>query len=146
VGISLTGVCLLLFYVGVYSWYTKNTASRVLALALLVGVFNAVSLSLVGVFSEDIYPLHIVTSLSFFVSVIPVMLLLNGFLVSQSGVEREIGVIGFLVTAIDVFFCVRVLTVGTTGGAIFEWVTVFAFIGWALLVTFSTLWKALSTH
>ncbi len=145
VGIFLTGLCLLLFYIGVYSWYTKNRPSRLFVIALLVGLFNAASLALVGVFSEDIYPMHVLWSLLFFVSLLPLMPMLNGFLVSLSGFDRVVGVFGFVVTAIDLFFCVRVVTVGTTGGAIFEWVTVFSFITWALLVTGNTLQKALSS-
>jgi hypothetical membrane protein len=100
----------------------------------------------VGVFSEDIYAMHVLMSMLFFTSLLPTLALLSGFLLTQPGFDRVMGVYGVLVIAIDLFFIVKVLTIGTSTGSIIEWIAVAAFISWALIVTSNTLRVALSTH
>ncbi|MFX0079256.1 MAG: DUF998 domain-containing protein [Candidatus Hermodarchaeota archaeon] len=136
-----TGLMLLLTYLGIFSAYKNTEYHRILIIATAIGMFNAFSIIMSGVFSEDIYELHFIFSLLIFATWIPVLFSMNYILSKQGGYEKGISYFGFVVGVINITFVLFVLLFGTDSGAIIEWISVFSFLSWALLVVLFISWR-----
>ena len=108
---------------------------------LVVGIVNALSLIMSGVFNEDFPDLHFIWSLMIFISWIPFLFLLNTLLYQRQGVERWISFYGFGLAFYNIFFVSYVLLLGTTSGSILEWIAVFSFQAWAILIMIAISWR-----
>ena len=78
------GVMLLLTYLGIFSAYKNTDHHRILIIATAIGMFNAFSIIMSGVFNEDIYALHFIFSLLIFATWIPVLFSLNYILFKRN--------------------------------------------------------------
>jgi hypothetical membrane protein len=136
-----TGVMLLLTYLGIFSAYRNTKHYRILIIATAIGMFNAFTIIMSGVFSEDIYELHFIFSLLIFATWIPVLFSMNYILFKQGGYEKGISYFGLVVGAINIIFVLFVLLFGTDSGAIIEWISIFSFLSWALLVVLFIIWR-----
>ena len=135
------GLMLLLTYLGIFSAYKKKEQHRVLFIATAFGMINSFSIIMSGVFSEDIYSLHFVFSLLIFATWIPVLFSMNYFLFKQGGYEKGISYYGFALGGLNIIFVLFVLLFGTDSGAIIEWIAIFSFQSWALLVVLFIIWR-----
>jgi hypothetical membrane protein len=136
-----TGVMLLITYLGIFAAYKNTKHHRILFIAIAIGMFNAFTIIMSGVFSEDIYALHFIFSLLIFATWIPVLFLLNYILFKQGGYEKGISYYGFVVGVLNTIFVLFVLLLGTESGAIIEWISIFSFLTWALLVVVFIIWR-----
>ena len=136
-----TGVMLLLTYLGIFAAYKNTKHYRILIIATAIGMFNALTIIMSGVFSEDIYQLHFIFSLLIFATWIPVLFSMNYILFKQGGYEKGISYFGFVVGALNTIFVLYVLLFGTDTGAIIEWISIFSFMTWALLVVLFIIWR-----
>ncbi len=134
IGVFVLGCSLLPFFLGVYTWFTKRERKRRWVLAFAAGVFTAISLLMTGIFPGDFLFLHFIWAVLFFISVALTIILVNTSLFHQPRIDRRIILFGYLVVAFDLFFLLQVLYGGTVIVVFTEWITVFAFLGWVVLV------------
>jgi hypothetical protein len=136
---------LLLTYLGIFAAYKNFEHDRLLVIATAIGLFNAITLILSGVFSEDSYLFHFIFSLLIFATWIPVLFTMNYMLFRRGGYERWISYYGFVLGGLNGIFVIFVLLIGTVDfGAIIEWISVFSFQSWALLVVLFIIWRHLT--
>ena len=138
--VSSAGLLLIPFYIGVYLSFGVLRKSKLLASAVVFGLLNGVSVLMSAVFSEGIvYELHFIWSFMIFLTWIPVLFLTNSFLVQESGFAKWTGVYGLGLAIFDTVFVIFVVLFGTGGGAIIEWVTIFSFLGWTILIAIAAI-------
>jgi hypothetical protein len=80
-----------------------------------------------------------------FATWIPVLFLSNFALLKRSGFVKWVSLYGIALAAFDTFFVFYVLLIGTDSGAIIEWITIFSFIAWAVLLAISALKEFISS-
>ncbi len=78
-------------------------------------------------------------SLLIFITWIPVLFLTNIALLKQGGYIAWVCIYGLILGIIDTFFVLYALLIGTDTGSLSEWVTIFSFIGWTMLLAISAL-------
>lgn len=139
--VILAGVMLFLTYLGLFSAYRNTEYQQILIITTTIGIVNSFSLIMSGVFNEDIYVLHFLFSLLIFVTWIPVLISMNFILFKRGSYERWISFYGFALGALNTLFVLFVLIVGTSSGAILEWMAVFSFQSWVLLVVLIVIWR-----
>ncbi|UCE10945.1 MAG: DUF998 domain-containing protein [Candidatus Thorarchaeota archaeon] len=144
--VILAGISLIPFYVGLFQTFGEEGRNRILTLAMTIGVLNTVAIMMSGVFSEDVYDIHYLASFSIFLTWIPVLLLTNLALLNQGGFIMWTSRYGLVLGVIDTLFMFYVLLFGTDTGAIIEWVTIFSFVAWTVLLAIPSLrnYRALS--
>ena len=139
--VILAGLAAILFYVGIYQWYSKKERNRLLAAALVVGFVNALSIIMTGVFSESVnYSLHVFWSFLIFISFVPVLILVNSALLTYPGFNKLISYYGFVVAVIDASLLIMLLIAGFGPGIgpLMEWIAVFSYLIWVGLIAYST--------
>lgn len=139
--VVLAGVMLLLTYLGLFQIYKNMVNYRILLIATVIGIFNAFCIVMSGVFNEDIYTLHFIFSLMIFATWIPVLFSMNYILYKLGSYEKWISYYGFVLGVLNTIFVLYVLFFGTDSGAIIEWISVFSFQSWALLVALFAFWR-----
>lgn len=132
------GVLLPLFYLGLYKTFGEERKKHLL-IAVLIGLLNSLSVIMSGVFSEDVYEIHYFWSLLIFATWIPMLFLSNFALLKRSGFVKWVSLYGLALAVFDTFFVSYVLLIGTDTGGIIEWITIFSFIAWAVLIAISAL-------
>jgi hypothetical protein len=137
--VILAGVSLVPFYIGLFKTFGEQRGFRLLTLVLVIGMLNSLSVMMSGVFSEDVYDIHYLWSLAIFATWIPVLFLANTALLKQGGIIRWVSFYGLGLGVIDTSFVLYVLTLGTGTGAIMEWITIFSFIAWTVLLAIPSL-------
>ena len=135
------GLMLLLTYIGIYLDNRKAGQYRMLVIATAFGMFSAFAIIMAGVFNEDIYFLHFIFSLLIFASWIPVLISMNYIMFNQGGYAKWISYYGFVLAALNIIFVLFVLFFGTDTGSIIEWISVFSFASWALLIALFSIWR-----
>lgn len=136
-----TGLMLLLTYLGIYLALKNTERHQILLIATGFGLFNAFTIIMSGVFSEDIYLLHFIFSMLIFATWIPVLISMNYILFNQGGYAKWISYYGFVLAAFNIMFVIFVLSFGTDTGSIIEWISVFSFQLWAILVALFIIWR-----
>ncbi len=133
-GCIVTGIALIPFFLSFKIWYTERKLQViVLVLGQLVGVFSAVALILIGVFSEDQGAPHLTASSTFFILNFIVLILVNLALIWHPEFIKPIALYGI---AIDL------LSLGlefSIGGPIVEWFTVFGALVFVALISYNSL-------
>ena len=133
-GCIVTGIALIPFFLSFRIWYTERKFQVIiLALGQLVGVFAAVALILIGIFSEDQGAPHLTASSIFFILNFIVLILVNLGLVWHPEFIKPIALYGM---AIDL------LSLGlefSISGPIVEWFTVFGALVFVALISYNSL-------
>jgi len=133
-GCILTGLALFPFYAGFYEWYTPERRRKLLiATTQVVGFLSALSLIMIGVFSEDSMAQHLFWSELFFIFNLLVLILANISLLTRPKFIRPIGYYGLAVAVVNLLFVVL------TSTPLLEWFTVFTALVYAGLVAYNTL-------
>lgn len=143
--VILAGLFLFPFYVSMYKSFSGPEFSKLLAAAIAFGMFNAFSVMMSGIFSEDLYEQHYFWSLMIFASWIPVLYMLNSALVKHHGFVKWVSYYGLSLAMFDTVFVAYVLLIGTDTGSILEWMTIFSFLIWAVLHALAALRKDTSS-
>ncbi|NIO49235.1 MAG: DUF998 domain-containing protein [Candidatus Aminicenantes bacterium] len=133
-GVMITGLSLLLFYIGFVIWNAMRDRSKILFAVLIFGSMNGFSIFMSAVYAEvPHYQVHFTWSLLIFIAFIPVLILFSIYLRRYSGLNRIISYSGFILAAYNSVFVIYALTEGTTSGSLLEWISVFSYIGWIML-------------
>ena len=134
IGCVLTGLALFPFFGGLYYWYTdENWRKLAIMVTQALGFFEAFSLMMIGVFSEDAGAIHHLWSVVFFVFNFLVLILANVSLMTHHNFIRPIGYYGLIVAVINLLF------VGFSYTSLLEWFTVFTALGYVSLLSYNTL-------
>jgi hypothetical membrane protein len=132
-GCILTGSTLILFFVGLRSWYAMHRAARgMLILGQIIGFLASFALILIGVFSEDQGAPHMTASSIFFILNFIVMILVNIALMFHSRFFKLIGAYGILMTLFSLPLEIVI------GGPLIEWYTVFGSLVFVGLLAYNT--------
>lgn len=131
-GCIFTGIALFPFFIGFYKWYTKETWRKIsITITQAVGCAAAFALTMIGVFSEDSGWPHSLWSEVFFLLNLTVLVLAGASLYTHPRYIRGVGVYGFIVAAINLFFLFGSDT------PILEWFTVFTALGYVGLLAYN---------
>ncbi|NHJ49844.1 MAG: hypothetical protein FK733_18775, partial [Asgard group archaeon] len=107
---------------------------KLLLVITIVGILNSLSILFSGIFNESTnYPVHFVFSLMIFITLVPVLILTGILLIKEGMFSKILSILSFILAAFNIFFVIWVFTIGTSRGAIIEWISVFSYNGWALL-------------
>ena len=133
-GVMLTGLSLLIFYVGFVIWNALQERRKILLAILIFGSMNGFSIFMSAVYPEvPDYQKHFTWSLLIFIAFIPFLILFSLYLRRYSGLNKIISYSGFGLAAYNLVFVLYALTEGTTSGSLLEWISVFSYIGWIIL-------------
>lgn len=146
-GVILAGLAEILFFIAIYVHYSQHGRRWILMIGLIAGVISGISASMSGVHPERVIEITDLTSITtyehetwsiiIFFSFILVLLAFSLTFWRMGGTSRWIALYGFLVCAIDVIFVATVLS--ESQGAIVEWITVFCYLIWVLIVSLDVL-------
>jgi len=135
-GCILTGIALFPFFSGLYKWYTNEKGRKILLMITqATGLLAALSLIMIGVFSEDSGELHSLWSSIFFALNLLVLILMGVALFTHPNYMKPIAYYGFIVAAINLLF-VLIYRI-----PLFEWFTVFTALGYVGLLVYNMLKK-----
>ena len=147
-GVILAGLAEILFFIAIYAHYSQHGRRWILIIGLIAGIINGISASMSGVYPEHVIEItdltninvseHETWSLLIFFSFIPVLLAFSLAFWKTSETSRWVTLYGFLVCAVDILFLAMALSDGPTN-AIMEWLTVFSYLIWVLLVSLDVL-------
>lgn len=139
--VILVGLFTIPFYIALYKIYMKPDRSNLIAVAVLCGLINGPSIMLSGIFSEDFYTQHFFWSLMIFITLIPILFLMNIALMKHTESLKWVSFFGLALAIFNTIFVGYVILIGTDTGAILEWVTVFSYNIWAVILVINTLSK-----
>jgi len=138
VGMMIGGLLEIPFMVAVARYYAGYGSTRLVRAGLLFGVINGVSVVLTGAVAEHIHMgAHIAWSLLIFVSFIPLLVAYSMILWDQGGTKRLVSLYGYVVCGVDLGLLAALVYGGTDPGAgsLMEWIAVFAFLIWVVLLS-----------
>ena len=142
VGMILGGLLEIPFMVAVARHYSTYGRKRLVRTGLVFGLVNSVAVVLTGAVAEHIHMgVHIAWSLLVFVSFIPLLVAYSMLLWSLGGAKRLVGLCGYVVCGVDLGLLAALVYGGTDPGAgsLMEWIAVFAFLIWVVLLSYSIL-------
>ncbi|MGY5876892.1 MAG: hypothetical protein RTU30_14175, partial [Candidatus Thorarchaeota archaeon] len=133
-GCILTGIVLLPFFLGLYSWYSENIIGRVIMIGgQLAGLASGIALIMIGIFSEDQGSPHMLASSIFFEFNFIVLILVNIALLFHLQFIKPIAFYGILLDILTLIFAF------TVGGPLVEWFTVFGSLIFVGLLSVNTI-------
>ncbi|MFX0209991.1 MAG: DUF998 domain-containing protein [Candidatus Hodarchaeota archaeon] len=133
VGMVLTGLASILFYLGLYKCFMIRKKSNLDVFALGAGIINALAIMMAGVFSEtqETYSQHVFWSILIFASFFPVLILVNTSVFTRPDFTNLVAYYGFGVSLIDLSFLVLLFITGVDANySLMEWFAVFSYISW----------------
>lgn len=131
-GCMITGLFLIVFYIGLRQWRSPDGArARTMSAAQAAGIFSGIALAGVGYFPETFSPHHLIVSVLFFVSSTLAILLATLALRGHPGFGRAAACAGYISVVVGVIFAVQVALLNSV--RIFEWMSVFSMLSWAAL-------------
>jgi len=147
-GVILTGLAEVPFFIVIYLLYLHYSAKKwLLLIGLLGGLTNGLAIFMTGVnplsLTSDISA-HVAWSYIIFFSLIPVLLAFGLALWRLKGISRYISLYGFVVCAIDIFFLITLLSGQISGGlgSIMEWISEASYLVWIALIAIDVLVKS----
>jgi hypothetical protein len=141
-GMVFTGFTTIFFYVGLYKWLTNKGKKILLNTAMIAGVTNSIAIIMARIFSEtrETYALHELWSLLIFISFLPILFSINVTLIEYPKFSKTIAYYGIVVAIIDLIFLILLIISGIEANIpLFEWLSVFSYISWVGLLSYSTL-------
>ena len=105
IGCILTGSFLMIFFIGLKNLLNiMEKGKNFLLIIIIFGIFLSFSDIMIGVFSEDMFDAHLFWSLTFFITLIPILLLGGIVLTKYVNFPRIIGYYGIILTLINISF------------------------------------------
>jgi len=146
--VILGGIVEFLFFVAIYAHYSQHGRRWILMIGLIAGFISSFSVIMSGIYPERVIEIIDLTNINvnehetwsylIFYSMILLLLAFSLAFWGASGTSRWVALYGFLVCTIDVIFLATFLT-DSHQGAIMEWITVFSYLIWVLLVSLDVL-------
>lgn len=143
IGCILTGLILIPFFIGLRKWYTtKKWQKNLLIAAQIIGIFSAFALIMVGVFPEDTGANHMYAAISFFISLLLVLIIGNISLLNHEKYKKWIGYYGFFAALVDLTLIILVILTlngiqSSISAHLVEWLAVFISLGWIGLLVYN---------
>ncbi len=104
-GCILTGLILIIFFVGLYNWKPVKTLSKIfLIIGMGLGILASISLIMVGVYPEIYIQQHLIAAVGVFILLFIIIIFLNMALFYNPKFIRGVAYFGFLVIIIDLCF------------------------------------------
>lgn len=148
-GVILAGLVEIPFFIAIYVYYSQLARTRILIIGLIAGITSGISIVMSGVYPERVAEIpdfvsfnslassnadkHESWSIMIFFCFIFLLLAFSLTFWRTRGTSRGLALYGFLVCAIDVAFLGTVVV--DINGALAEWITVFCYLIWMLLVS-----------
>ena len=130
-GMVLSGILILPFYHQLSKKQPKYVRQIV-----SIGAFNSLSVVMAGIFSESVnFTLHTLWSLLIFITFLPILYFVNKSPETSTGITRLIRLYGWTVVSIDGIFLILQIFLGVGTSPIFEWLSVFTYLGWIGLIS-----------
>ena len=144
----ITGVILIHFIIQFYRWDNGRMLERILlVLAILLGLFAAVSLIFVGVFPETHIHLHVMAATGVFEALFLSIILMTGAIFNHTKFMMGVALIGVLAVIMDLFFLTllslpKYHDVLATANPTFpipglEWAAVFLSLSWLAALSYN---------
>lgn len=131
IGIYCAAFLVFIFFLGFGLSKRNDERKKLLITITVVGILNALAIAMSGIFPEaKNYDVHFVSSLSIFITLIPLFILLSIYLLRNGIISKILAISGFVLAVFNTFFVIYVLTIGTSTGSIIEWISVFSYNGW----------------
>jgi len=147
-GVILAGLAQILFFIAIYAHYSQHSHRWILIIGLIAGIINGFSISMSGVYPEHVIEITYLTNVNtnehetwsylIFFSFIPVLLTFSLVFWGTRGTSRWVTLYGLLVCIIDVIFLAVALS-DSRQGPIMEWVAVFSYLIWVLIISMDVL-------
>jgi hypothetical protein len=141
-GMILGGLALLLFYTNMYKRYTNEYRDRQLDIAIILGYSNGISVILSGATPENLhFTLHVIFSLLIFMTFPPIIYIMGRHLDSHSIIPKTVYYYGYLVVFFTLLLLGSIFVSGVGGLAVplLESLSVFSFLGWIALFSYTPL-------
>lgn len=139
-GCIFTSIALIPFYLGFRDWYPDEEKNKKLIIKVqIIGLLSAVSLAMIGIFSEDFGFSHIFWSGIYFILNLSLLFLGSIILYRYEDTKVEVpfkrgGLIAFVITILNLSFVVYYFIFST--GPLLEWITVFCSLGFVALLVY----------
>jgi hypothetical protein len=141
-GMVLGGLALLIFYGSIYKRYVTYVRDNQLAIAIILGFVNAISVILSGATPENVhFTLHVMFSLLIFLTFPFIVYLVNRNLVAHMKIPNGISYYGYIVIFLTILLLGSIMITGVGGITIplLESLSVFSFLGWVGLLSYKLL-------
>jgi len=139
-GCIFTSIALIPFYIGFKDWYPEQKKNKNLIIKVqIIGLSSAVSLAMIGIFSEDYGFSHIFWSGIYFILNLSLLFLGSIILYRYEAPKADVpfkrgGLIAFVITILNLSFVVYYAIY--SAGPLLEWVTVFFSLGFVGLLVY----------
>ena len=136
--LMLGGLLEIPFMLAIAKHYSAYGSTRLVRTGLVFGLINGVSVVLTGAVAEHIHMgVHIAWSLLVFVSFVPLLVAYSMLLWSQGGTKRLVSLWGYVVCGVDLGLLAALVYAGSDPGvgSLMEWIAVFAFLVWVVLLS-----------
>lgn len=147
--IIFSGVLSVIFYRGLYLFYSTEKSSMLLKLILILGIANGLSIFMSGVFAESVnYPLHFLFSFSIFFTLLPLLCMINIYIWNNQNYPKITSILGFIVVIIDLIFILIAMISEELfeNAAIMEWLSLFSYFIWMLLIIYQIIQESVSPN
>jgi len=118
-----------------------------LKVIVILGIANGLSIFMSGVFAESVnYPLHFLFSFLIFFTLLPLLLIINIYIWNYQNYTKITSILGVTVATIDLIFILIVMIGGDLfkNAAIMEWLSLFSYFIWMLLIIYNVLKESIS--
>ena len=149
-GCIISGIFLIPFFIGLFSWNPEKTWSKLLLIfGMVIGIFASVSLIFVGIYPETQIILHVQAATAVFSTLFLIIILINLALFGNPKFVRGVAYFGVLAILFDLTFQYMVvsnknmLAVFNPNVAVpgLEWACTFLSMGWLALLALNMLIK-----
>lgn len=106
------GISSVIFYICLYTLYFRSIKYKYSKVVLVSGLVNGLSVFMAGVFPEvPYYSAHFISSVMIFISLIPLLVSINKYLIDMN--QKLLGYYGIGVALFNVYFVTYIFTIGT---------------------------------
>ena len=149
-GCIISGILLIPFFVGLYSWKAQRILSKsLLLLGMIIGIFASISFIMVGIYPETQVNLHVQAATAVFSSLFLVVIVIILALYKNPKFMSGVAFFGILVIVVDIAFQYivvsnkNILTVYNPVTAVpgLEWACAFLSLGWVALLAINMIIK-----
>jgi hypothetical protein len=130
-GCMIAGIPLIVFFAGLYKWYTDELWRNLfVAGAQLAGIAAGVSLIMTGYYPELFAGEHMFWSTALFVFLLLALLLANAGLLTHWKYSKRAGYVGLTAVAMTAVFVASVFT--TVDIPVFQWISLILALAWTV--------------
>ncbi|MBA7507496.1 hypothetical protein ES706_06215 [subsurface metagenome] len=136
-GCIFTGIVLFPFFAGLNKWYiNENRVKAILVATQILGFFSAISLMMIGVFSEEFPQEHQFWGSIFFILTLLILILGNFSFLKHPNFLKPFAYYGFVVAATNLILLIIVFI--PLYFPTIEWFTVFSSLSFVGVIVYNT--------